>query len=238
MNLFIKLLIATFPFIVAITLFWPADRHGKIVPLQNHISEDPLLKTSKIIEEYKPRLNTAKRRTSSLELMDSESSNIYRWVDDSGHVHFSDRPSAETATRYTPKELGFISVSDDIKQRLAVSEIDAVNRQNLKSSNGSKGGHRVQKAKTYQFSNINAGQKHGYVELSGRISGGIPCRRLRVTVSAESDTHRTVRGSDDLRMSGSGSRLFEIKIDSSWNGGGKRRPQWEIKQMDTACLEP
>jgi len=238
MNLFIKLLLATFPFVVAATLFWPAGRHGDVDSPQNHISQEPLLKTSKIIENDKPRLDTVKHRTLFSEPLDSASSSIYRWVDDSGHVHFSDRPPVETAARYTPKELGFISVSDDIKQRIAIAESNAVTQKNTEASKGASGNRRIRKAKKYRFSNVSAGQKHGYVELSGRISGGVPCRQLRVTVLAKSDTHRTVRGSDDLRMSGSGSRLFEIKINSNWNGGGKRRPQWEIKQIETICLVP
>ncbi|MEA3543862.1 MAG: hypothetical protein U9R69_01425, partial [Thermodesulfobacteriota bacterium] len=88
----------------------------------------------------------------------------------------------------------------------------------------------------YKFSNTSAGQKHGYVLISGRISGGSACRQLRVTAYATSDMGRKTHGSDDIRLAGFGSRLFEMKVRSSWNGGGQRRPQWEITKITAHCL--
>ena len=60
MNLFIKLLVFSFPIVFAAALFWPTIEQ-KIEPSsQQLIEEDPLLKPSPVIENYKPRITSKK----------------------------------------------------------------------------------------------------------------------------------------------------------------------------------
>ncbi len=242
MNLFIKLLVFSSPFVFAAALFWPAvEEKIEPSPLQL-IEEDPLLKPSTIIENYKPRIASKKivKQETSSDFVKPTSSNIYRWVDEDGRVHFSDQPNHKTAVAYTPKQLGSISVSDDIRQRVAVHDYQVEKTKAALIANDAYAkvarSNRNPIAANYKFSNTSAGQKHGYVLMSGRISGGSACKQLRITAYATSDRGRSVHGSDDIRMAGSGSRLFEMKVSFGWNGGGKRRPQWEITGIDTNCL--
>ncbi len=242
MNLFIKLLVFSFPFVLAAALFWPAIEQ-KIEPSSQQLIEaDLLLNPSPVIENYKPRITSKKiikQETPSI-IEEPTSSNIYRWVDENGRVHFSDQPSHKAAVAYTPKQLGSISVSDDIRQRVAVHDyqVEKIKAALIANDTYAKAARSERNpiAASYKFSNTSAGQKHGYVLMSGRISGGSACKKLKVTAYATSDRGRLVHGSDDIRMAGSGSRLFEMKVDSRWNGGGKRRPQWEITNISTRCL--
>lgn len=242
MNLLIKLLVFSFPVVFAAALFWPTIEQNLEPSPQQLPEKDPFFKPSPIIENYKPRAFSKKivKQETSSKFVEPTGANIYRWVDGNGQVHFSDQPSHKDAVSYTPKQLGTLDVSDDIKQSVAVQEYQV---EKTKAALIASDVHaKAAKAKrapivtSYNFSNTNAGQKHGYVLMSGRISGGSVCKQLRVTAYATSDRGRSVRGSDDIRMAGSGSRLFEMKVRSSWNGGGKRRPQWEITNISTCCL--
>ena len=242
MNVLIKLLVISFPFVFVAALFWPAIEQKSQLSSQLLIEEDPLLNPSPIIENYKPHISskkTIKQKTVSKSPQPTRSA-IYRWVDEKGQVHFSDEPSHEAAVAYTPKQLDSINVSANIKQRVAVDEYRMAQKTEklLAETSYLQAKQTATKpaATPYQFSNTSAGQKHGYVLMSGRVSGGEACKQLRVTAYVQSDRGRLASGSDDIRISGSGSRLFEIKVSSHWKGGGKRRPQWEITNVTAYCL--
>ena len=67
--------------------------------------------------------------------------------------------------------------------------------------------------------------------MSGRVSGDRACKKLVVRATAQSDHGRRVSGYDDrISLGDFGSRLFEIKVNSSWNGQG-RRPYWDITRF-------
>ncbi len=242
MNLLIKLLIFSFPFVFVAALFWPAIEQKSQLSSQPIIEEDPLLKPSPIIENYKPRISSKKtvKQKTAPESPQPTSSAIYRWVDETGQVHFSNEPSHETAVAYTPKRLGSLNVSADIKQRVAVDEyrVAKITERLLAEASYLQTHQTATKpaAASYQFSNTSVGQKHGYILMSGRVSGGEACKQLRITAYAQNDMGRSASGRDDIRISGSGSRLFEMKVSSRWKGGGKRRPQWEITNVTAYCL--
>ncbi|MBN2677162.1 MAG: DUF4124 domain-containing protein, partial [Anaerolineaceae bacterium] len=94
MNLFIKLLVFSFPFVLVGALYWPVFEE-KSSPATAVIEEDPLLKPSPIIENYKPDITSLKKPKASAlspeSLEQKPRSNIYRWVDENGRVNFSDR---------------------------------------------------------------------------------------------------------------------------------------------------
>jgi hypothetical protein len=241
MNLLIKLLFISFLAIATAVVFWP-NIEEKRPPSPQIIEEDPLLKPSPIIENYKPHSSSPKvvRQKTSSVISEKTSSGIYRWVDENGRVNFSDQPTNEDAVVYKPKKLGYIGVSDDIKQRVAVEEyrsariVDSVIADSNRKATRQTATRTI--APSYKFSNASAGQKHGYVLMSGRVSGGSSCRQLRIIVHASSDRGGHASGYDDVKLSGSGSKLFEIKRKSNWNGGGNRRPQWEITSIAANCL--
>ena len=126
MNLFIKLLVFSFPFVLAGALYWPVLVE-KSNPATAVIEEDPLLKPSPIIENYKPDITSLKKPKASATSPESweqkPRSNIYRWVDENGRVNFSDRPLHKDAVAHDPEPIGRISVSSTVKQRLARQEL-------------------------------------------------------------------------------------------------------------------
>ena len=54
MNIFIKILVFSFPFVFAAVLFWPEIEQKLQLASQQLVEEDPLLKPSPIIENYQP----------------------------------------------------------------------------------------------------------------------------------------------------------------------------------------
>jgi hypothetical protein len=244
MNLLIKLLVFSFPFVLAGALLWPVFVE-KSLPAKAVTEEDPLLKSSSIIENYKPDLNTQKSAAKAPGYQQASEqqveSNIYRWVDENGRVHFSDRPLHQDAVAHDPEPFGNISVSGAVKQRLARQQLQ---NERLKAQLLAESARKaLQQPKTstaqenYEFSNVSAGQKHGYVLLTGRVSGGPECQNLLVKATARSDEGGRARGRDTVKLAGFGSTLYEMKIDSSWQGGKQRRPQWDTVKVTAFCQE-
>ncbi len=155
---------------------------------------------------------------------------IYRWVDKNGHVVYSNRPSHSSAETYTPKQIGYIGASNLPARESSKSIIHIPNSSNINRPSAAK-----QRQPEFKFSTTSAGQKHGYVLLTGRISQGVACERLQVTAKAISDTGRSVSGRDVVSYNGFGSTLYEIKKSSSWKGTG-RRPQWDPVSTRAVCL--
>ena len=156
---------------------------------------------------------------------------IYRWVDDNGHVVYSNRPNHSSAESYTPKQIGYIGASNlpERKHSKTITYTRKISKIQLPPS--------VPKLQPeFKFSTTSAGQKLGYVLLTGRISEGYACERLQVVAKAISDTGRIVRGRDVVSYNGFGSTLYEIKKSSSWKGKG-RRPQWDPVSARAVCLD-
>jgi len=133
-------------------------------------------------------------------------------------------------------DIGSVSVSADIQRRVDQQQLQTrrdaqqIARQSVQPSSTSR-------PPQYNFSNTSAGQKHGYVVISGRVSGDQACQKLVVRATAQSDHGRRVSGLDDrISLGDFGSRLFEIKINSGWNGQG-RRPYWDITRLDAYCSQ-
>ena len=163
-------------------------------------------------------------------------SGIYKWIDSDGRTHFSDRATNSAAEEHSLKQLDYVEVSSDIKRKIAQdrAQQEKMNKMATLSPKVSRATRTIEFA-NYQFSNMSAGQKHGYVMLSGRISGGQRCNQLRIRASAKSDVGKQVTGSQVVDYAGFGSSLFEIKQKSNWQGGG-RRPQWEMADVRAVCV--
>ena len=124
MNLLIKLLFVSFLVIAVAVIFW-LNIEQKRPPSSQIIEEDSLLKSAPIVENYKSHnsFQEAIRQKTSPAVSKTTNSSIYRWVDENGQVHFSDQASHKGAVAYTPKQLGSINVSDDIKQRIRIDQV-------------------------------------------------------------------------------------------------------------------
>ncbi len=242
MDLLIKVLIISFPFVLSGALYWPVIEDRFMAP-------EPVVEQSEQVDylalpERKEVSNSQQvkktiRQSQSIpqEVPDSR---VYRWVDENGNVVFSDRPGSGNAVPHTLIDIGYVEVSDDLKRQALIraAQVEAIKADLLSQQNTSKGYRAASSSNVagYEFSQTSAGQKHGYVLLSGRISGGPKCKKLIVHASAKSDMGGSVRSQDKTSYNGFGSALFEMKPRSRWNGSG-RRPQWEISNVSANCAE-
>ncbi len=239
MDTFIKILFRLFLVAVAGIFLWPpiqkhflassqvatseSSRIDRVFPASvaepvklGHLSAKNVKKVATRPEILKP---TPKQPT------------MYRWVDENGRVVYSDRPNHADAMAYTPREIGYLAATG-VSQNKRAATLDRLRKAAAKTVQPN---HDV--PPEFTFSTTSAGQKHGYVLLTGRISDGFACKQLRIFARARSDTGRTVSGKDIVSYNGFGSTLYEIKISSSWNGQG-RRPQWEPVSTVAVCLDP
>jgi hypothetical protein len=218
MRYFIKLLLFSFPLVFTAILYWPTLEQEIMSPATSVAAEIPSETEPQAVRRAKP------------------ASGIYRWKDENGKTVFSDSPGHENALGHTPDEIGYTRVSDDIKQRAAKENIRQGRVQSSGAAATQASRYPSKRAQTgYKFSMTSAGQKHGYVLLSGRIARGATCKQLKVVAEAKSDMGGFVRGSDTTSYNGFGSTLFEIKLKSKWDGRS-RRPQWEISKVSARCV--
>ncbi len=239
MNLFLKISIISFPLVALLILFWPT-----VIKITNQLffygSTSTIPVTHTTVEKKKSILLNFESRQSQIpkEQVQPKGS-IYRRVGEDGTISFSDRPVDASEQPHKLEQIGYVSVSEDIKQRIASDRIAVVksNAKNYASEVKQVSRSMSQSTQNYKFSNTSAGQKHKYILLSGRITGGPACKELQVLAVAKSDGGRLVKGVDRVSTSGFGSSLFEMKIKSNWNGKG-RRPQWELVDVSARCLAP
>lgn len=239
MNLFIRLMCFSFPFVFAGALFWPMIEQRffpQEPPIEQGVQE-PATAISNPANQQPETTTTQPQPRQSLPKQPSPStsgSSVYRWVDDQGRTVYSDQPLGQNAAVQQLPEIGSIGVSADIQRRVdqqqAQTRRDA--QQLVSQSAQTSGSNRPPQ---YNFSNTSAGQKHGYVVISGRVSGDQACNNLIVRASAHSDRGRHISGyTDSVSIGDFGSRLFEIKVDSRWDGQG-RRPIWDITRLEAYC---
>lgn len=231
MESLLRLLIISFPFVFAGALFWPVieDKFVSPVPVVEEYETDDVLALPAQTRKTKTRPED-KARAETVPFHESDSG-IYRWVDENGRVVFSDRPTDKNAVTHTPMEINTIAAVVPPKPRRVAAikkPKEVIETQETQRSSRSR--------RDFEFSNISAGQKHGHVLLSGRVSQGFRCKRLRITATATSDRGGFVSGHDIIKSRGSGSSLYEIKVRSGWKGNG-RRPQWDAGHVSAVCLD-
>ncbi len=230
MALLIRLLIASFLFVFAGALFWPVihDRYVQLEPITEESKRDDFSVFPE--NNITKRLPKEVRSTEAVSNYKSDSG-IYKWVDENGRVVFSDRPTNKRAVAHTLIEIGHISAVDVPRSQRVAALGNSTIVTKAPAAQAS-----VRPRPDFKFSNISAGQKHGYVLLSGRVSKGYRCKRLRVVATARSDRAGFVRDTDTVSYNGFGSALYEMKVSSRWNGNG-RRPQWDAESVSAVCLD-
>lgn len=243
MNLFIRLMCFSFPFVFAGALFWPMIEQRFFPPeppvdqafqvpaptITKPAVQRPLPRPQTVTPQPQPRQSLPKQPAPS-------GSSVYRWVDEQGRTVYSDQPSGQGAAVQQLPQIGSVSVSADIQRRVDQQQVQTRRAtQQLVSQSPQTAG--TSRPPQYNFSNTSAGQKHGHVVISGRVSGNQACRQLVVRATAQSDRGGHISGYDDqISLGDFGSRLFEIKINSGWNGQ-ERRPYWDITRLEAYCAQ-
>ena len=245
MNLFIRLMCFSFPFVFAGALFWPMieQRYFPPEPHVQQMLQVPTPTASKpAVQRPLPRPQAETPQPQTRQPAPSQSSplssgrSVYRWVDEQGRTVYSDQPSGRGAVVQQLPQIGSVSVSADIQSRVDQQQV-RTRQEALQLVSQSARTANTNSPPQYSFSNTSAGQKHGYVVISGRVSGDRACQKLVVRASAKSDHGGHASGFDDrISLGDFGSRLFEIKVDSGWNGQ-ERRPYWDITRLEAYCSQ-
>ena len=243
MNLFIRLLCFSFPFVFAGALFWPMieQRFFPPEPPAKQVFQAPTLPVSKpAVQRPLPRPQAEAPQPQSRQSVtrqpspSASGSSIYRWINKQGRTVYSDQPLGQGAVAQQLPDIGSVSVSADIQRRVDQQQVQTRRETQLLVSQSAQTVS-TNSPPQYKFSNTSAGQKHGYVVISGRVSGDRACRNLIVRAWANSDRGGQIWGhTDSVSLGDFGSRLFEIKVNSRWNGQG-RRPYWDITRLEAYC---
>jgi len=159
-------------------------------------------------------------------------SKIYKWVDESGTVHFSDKPYSDQAQEITVKGTG-INVHQD--PRLAEDKpIEIEKTAPSPASQGKTAPPKRISEKDYRIS-ANVGELGGdAVQISGRVSSGPRCEKMTVKATAASDTGLRATITDHISKSTShGSAIFSGTAKAT--GSADDYGFWKIESVVITC---
>lgn len=134
MNLFIRLMCLTFPFVFAGALFWPLIEQRFLPPeppvkqvvhvpaptVSKPAVQRPLPRPQAETPQPQPRQSLSRQPSPS-----ASGSSVYRWVDEQGRTVYSDQPSGQGAVVQQLSDIGSVSVSADIQRRVDQQQVQS-----------------------------------------------------------------------------------------------------------------
>lgn len=168
---------------------------------------------------------------------------IYKWVDENGTVHFSDKPISAEAKAVKIKPTGIrVDKPEPDEQRKAAPHgaaakvKPAADKTQGKTQQQRPGGDDIIDEDDYRIT-ANVGEVGGdFIRISGRISSGPRCDSLSIKATAQSDTGLTANVTDKVRKINSfGSVTFEgmAKVSGSDDDFGF----WEVSDITVWCSD-
>ena len=163
---------------------------------------------------------------------------IYKWVDETGTVHFSDKPYAEEAKEVNVKATGIRVTGNEtpVKSSNAQSTTDKENES--KDVNSPKRSSEANDDKIteddYRVTSNVGKIGADAIRIAGRISSGPRCEDLHVEATAKSDTGLTASIKTSTRkVTSHGSATFEgvAKVVGSDDDFGF----WEVDSVKITC---
>ncbi len=160
---------------------------------------------------------------------------VYKWVDEKGSVHFSDRPLNPQAERVPVEPLVTMKSSDPQRAYAPASSPRDLQEklQTLAQAQTQEAPRRRPSPADYEFSLVGGFQQGDDVILSGRVAGPA-CKALRVHVAVNSHSGLTVSGSTVVADVDPGSRLFKFKVPAWYKGAV---PRWDVAGVQGVCLD-
>jgi hypothetical protein len=160
------------------------------------------------------------------------SGGTYKWVDENGSLHFSDRPMSADAEQISISPIN--SYDQPQTRPAAVAQTSRAQQQAAPAVRSAQPvPRRPISAADYTITKY-ALQRGNDVVLSGRVSAGPACKSLHLSLRAESNKGRSVFGTTMVNNVGSGGRLYEIVRSSSYSENSGR-PVWEITNIQASC---
>jgi hypothetical protein len=166
---------------------------------------------------------------------------IYKWVDENGTTHFSDKPSSSIAEKVEIKETG-ISVQKpggvlQSNTEFAPPENKAITEP-ARSANHKKfkAEEKILTEDDYQI-NASVGKLGAdIIRISGRIGRGPACKDMIVTATAENENGLSASVNQKISKSNSyGSTIFEGVTKVA--GSSDDSSFWEIRNVTVRCSD-
>jgi hypothetical protein len=164
---------------------------------------------------------------------------IYKWVDENGSVHFSDKPYSQDAKEVNVQGTG-ISIQkseEDIKAEQARKEKKSQKTEPVKKSEPEK--RKPEEIKTiteadYRISSGVGKLGADIISISGRISSGPRCKDMTVTATATNDNGLSGTITDNVSKTNSyGSTIFEGNAKVS--GSAEDYGFWNVETVTVRC---
>ena len=161
---------------------------------------------------------------------------IYKWIDENGTIHFSDKPQVEDAKEIQIKETGIKVHMDSDSNETGETANEApspTNREAAERTPKIKKEHVISE-KDYKIT-ANVGELGAdIISISGRIGSGPKCEKLVVTATAKSDTGLRATIVDTVRKSSSfGSVIFQGNAKAS--GSAEDYGFWNVEKVSISC---
>jgi hypothetical protein len=165
---------------------------------------------------------------------------IYKWVDKNGVVHFSNTDPAADADFMTSVEspsAGRTKIKHKMNQKKSSTQAKLAKRSTENSSRSKKTASSPKPVNhgPYHFYSWSAYQSADNVRVRGKVSGGAPCRRLRVKVTLENTEGRlksvTCYG-DDVNLLGYGSKFVSGSEPVS-----TAKSDWTVTDFTEKCIQ-
>ena len=175
---------------------------------------------------------------------------IYRWVDQNGSVHFSDKPSAENAREIEIRETGIELEKPADAGAQAQPETPPLAPENPggaatpsttdsgKAVEAEPADGQVITEADYQITTSITTLGEDLVSISGRVGSGPKCYDLEVVATAVNDNGLSVRIRDRVRKSGSfGSVTFKgtAKATGEATGEADNPGAWQVDGVEVRC---
>ena len=168
---------------------------------------------------------------------------IYRWVDENGSVHFSDKPYSEKAQEIIIQETGIeleetpAAATDEPPSATPADpeESPAASKQRAVKTEPAE--IKVITEEDYKITTTIGKLGLDLISISGRIGNGPKCYDLSVVVTATNENGLSATISDQVRKSSSfGSVTFNGTAKAT--GSAEDRGFWKVDSVTVRCNDP
>jgi len=158
----------------------------------------------------------------------------YKWVDEKGTIHFSDRPMSAKSEQIEVRPIDTYEFPQ--AQSVYVAQVNRAPQTATEVRQQRPASRRPISAADYKFFN-NTFQTGSDLILSGRISGGPECKALHLTIWAESNKGKRVCANTVVEGAGGmGSTLYRAVVRAPYDNKAAW-PTWDVTSVQAYCAD-
>lgn len=169
---------------------------------------------------------------------------VYKWIDENGSVHFSDKPYSAEAKEVKVQGTGIsVQKSEAILRAEKAREEERKRERQLKkqvtrtkpeAAKDNADSERVITEADYRISSSVGKLGADFISISGRISSGPRCNAMTVTATATNDNGLSGTITDNVSKSNSfGSTIFEG--NAKVHGSAEDYGFWKVDSVTVRC---